>query len=70
MSHIALCRAVARATGESLASIRDHGFSLADPLVVRHDPEPALSQRLARQKELDRDSARNGQNNRRFRYRR
>ena len=39
--------AVARATGESLATIRRRGFSLADPEQVDHDPEPcALPQTI------------------------
>ena len=32
--------AVANATGESVALIRDRGFGLADPLDVDYDPEP------------------------------
>jgi hypothetical protein len=35
-----LNRAVARATGEHVSTIRSMGFGLADPAMVRHDPEP------------------------------
>ncbi|WP_417381917.1 hypothetical protein [Gimesia sp.] len=31
---------VAHATGEDLREVRFRGFSLADPLTVRFDPEP------------------------------
>ncbi|MEQ8853933.1 hypothetical protein [Gimesia sp.] len=31
---------VAQATGEDLREVRFRGFSLADPLTVRFDPEP------------------------------
>ena len=31
---------VARATGEPLTVIGEHGFQLADPLEVHYDPEP------------------------------
>ncbi len=40
MSAHELDRAVAKATGESCATIRRRGFSLADPDVVSYDPEP------------------------------
>ncbi len=40
MIHIQLERAVAAATGEKLRTIQRLGFSLADPLLVRFDPEP------------------------------
>ena len=33
-------RAVARATGESVCTVSQLGFSLADPGAVDHDPEP------------------------------
>jgi hypothetical protein len=33
-------RAVAKATGESVGTIRQMGFSVADPDHVRFDPEP------------------------------
>jgi len=32
--------AVALTTGESLSEIRRRGFSIADPMEVRFDPEP------------------------------
>ena len=34
-------RAVARATGETVRTIAQLGFSLADPEVADHDPEPS-----------------------------
>ena len=40
MTQIELNQLVASATGESLAVIRRHGVSLADPLEVDYDPEP------------------------------
>jgi hypothetical protein len=40
MSQNELNEAVARVTGESVSLIRDHGFSIADPLDVNFDPEP------------------------------
>ena len=40
MTQTQLNRAVARATGESLSTIQHMGFEIADPDVVRHDPEP------------------------------
>ena len=40
MTQARLNRAVARATGESLDTIRRHGFSIADPAAVTFDPEP------------------------------
>ena len=33
-------RAVCRSTGEEMRQIQQRGFSLADPDVVRFDPEP------------------------------
>jgi hypothetical protein len=33
-------KAVATATGESVALINDRGFGIADPLDVQFDPEP------------------------------
>jgi hypothetical protein len=39
MSQRELEEAVARETGESLATIHGLGFSIADPLEVRYDPE-------------------------------
>lgn len=41
MTAARLHRLVARATGERLPTIRRLGFQLADPLVVRYDPEPS-----------------------------
>lgn len=35
-----LHRLVASATGESRRTVARLGFSLADPLLVEHDPEP------------------------------
>ncbi len=40
MTEADLTREVARATGETVSTIRDMGFGLADPVVVCHDPEP------------------------------
>jgi hypothetical protein len=40
MTQSRLNRAVARATGESLATVRSLGFSVADPGDVSFDPEP------------------------------
>jgi hypothetical protein len=40
MTQADLNRAVAQATGETITTIRELGFGLADPEVVRHDPEP------------------------------
>jgi hypothetical protein len=40
MSQQELNEAVARATGESLGVIDQHGFQLADPLDVNYDAEP------------------------------
>ena len=40
MTQAKLNRAVARATGESLGTIRRRGFSIGDPLDVDFDPEP------------------------------
>jgi len=38
MPQIELDRLVARATGEDLRTIIQHGFSVADPTVVAYDP--------------------------------
>jgi hypothetical protein len=35
-----LDRAVANATGETIADVQRLGFSIAAPLTVNHDPEP------------------------------
>ncbi len=40
MTQMDLNKAVARATGESLAAVDHFGFQLADPLEVNFDPEP------------------------------
>ena len=49
-----LNRAVAEATGETVTTIRDLGFSIADPAVVCHDPEPhALDAKAVDWDELD-----------------
>ena len=40
MTQNALNRMVAAATGESRRTVAGLGFSLADPIVVAHDPEP------------------------------
>jgi hypothetical protein len=40
MSQHELDAAVAAATGESVATIHDRGFGIADPLEVAYDPEP------------------------------
>ena len=40
MNQNAVCRAVAAATGETVTTIRELGFLLADPAEVCHDPEP------------------------------
>jgi hypothetical protein len=40
MTQAKLNRAVARATGESLGTIRRRGFSIADPACTDFDPEP------------------------------
>lgn len=40
MTQSQLDRSVAAATGEARRTIRNRGFSLADPLEVTFDPEP------------------------------
>jgi hypothetical protein len=40
MTQTQLDQLFARATGEDLSEIRHRGFSLADPIAVRFDPEP------------------------------
>jgi hypothetical protein len=40
MTQHALNRLVAAATGESRRTVAGLGFSLANPVVVEHDPEP------------------------------
>ncbi len=40
MTQCQLNRAVAKATGESVGTIGQMGFSVADPEQVRFDPEP------------------------------
>lgn len=44
MTHSRIDRAVARATGESIATIRRMGFQIACPRLVRFDPEPDANQ--------------------------
>ena len=40
MTQSQLERAVALATGESISTVRNLGFGIADPAIVCHDPEP------------------------------
>jgi hypothetical protein len=40
MTQVEIDKAVASITGESAAEIHRRGFSIADPLEVRFDPEP------------------------------
>jgi hypothetical protein len=40
MSQSELEQAVATATGESVVTIHNLGFGIADPLEVNYDPEP------------------------------
>ena len=40
MTQRELNRAVARATGESLGTVSNMGFGMADPMDVSYDPEP------------------------------
>lgn len=40
MTQKELDREVARLTGEEISTIRQFGFSIADPSNVEHDPEP------------------------------
>jgi len=53
MTQHQLHRAVARATGESLATIRSLGFGIADPDEVGYDPEPAHRPRIVDWDRLD-----------------
>ncbi len=53
MTQTELTRAVARATGESLATISRLGFGIADPDVVHHDPEPPRRPRIVNWDRLD-----------------
>jgi hypothetical protein len=48
-----LIRAVARATGESPATIRRLGFGIADPTIVCHDPESSRRPRIVNWERLD-----------------
>jgi hypothetical protein len=41
MNQSQLDRAVARATGETLATVSRMGFSIANPESVHYDPEPS-----------------------------
>ncbi len=40
MTQTELNRAVARATGETVCTVAQMGFGIADPAIVCHDPEP------------------------------
>ena len=40
MTQCELNQAVARATGESLGTVSNMGFGMADPMDVNYDPEP------------------------------
>ena len=40
MTQLDLTSAVARVTGETLATVSHLGFQLADPIDPNHDPEP------------------------------
>lgn len=40
MTQTQLHHAIARATGESLRTIKRRGFGLADPATVDYDPDP------------------------------
>lgn len=53
MTQTCLDRCVARATGETLDTIRRRGFSLADPDTVSFDPEPCPSPQVVDWDELD-----------------
>jgi len=53
MTQNQLHHAVARATGESLTTIRSLGFGVADPAVVCHDPEPSSRPRIVDWDRLD-----------------
>ena len=57
MTQQQLHQAVARATGETLAAIRNLGFGIADPDVVGYDPEPFRRPRIVN---WDRLAARRG----------
>lgn len=41
MTQVELNHAVARATGETFDTVVRMGFGIADPAIVRHDPEPS-----------------------------
>ena len=41
MTQAELNRAVAKTTGETVSTIAEMGFSIADPSIVEYDPEPA-----------------------------
>ena len=53
MTRYELNDAVARATGESLATISRLGFGIADPAIVHHDPEPLRRPRIVNWDRLD-----------------
>jgi hypothetical protein len=46
MTQAQLNRAVAKATGECVSTIARFGFGLADPALVRFDPEPCDVERF------------------------
>ena len=48
-----LNRAVAKATGESVAEIRRRGFGIADPIEANFDPEPDFPGRTIDWDDLD-----------------
>ena len=41
MTQNELNRAVSQATGETVTTIAQLGFGIADPVIVDHDPEPS-----------------------------
>jgi len=54
MTQAELNRAVAKATGETVTTIRDLGFTLADPEASLHDPDsPDLDIQVVNWDELD-----------------
>ncbi len=42
MTQTELNRAVAKATRETVSTIAEMGFSIANPIDVEHDPEPTV----------------------------
>jgi hypothetical protein len=53
MTQAKLNRSVARATGESVHTIRRLGFSIADPACTNFDPEPYAPPALVDWDDLD-----------------